>query len=82
MKSESVVVSKRGYIVLPAHLRKEMNIKPGTRVMIIKENGRIILETIPSFTQKLSGLTRQTIGTSPEAVDTFIDNEREERSND
>lgn len=82
MKSESVVVSKRGYIVLPAHLRKEMNIKPGTRVMIIKENGRIILETIPSFTQKLSGLTRQTIGTTPEAVDTFIDNEREERSDD
>jgi hypothetical protein len=45
-------------------------------------NGRIILETIPSFTQKLSGLTRQTIGTTPEAVDTFIDNEREERFND
>jgi AbrB family looped-hinge helix DNA binding protein len=82
MKPESVVVSKRGYIVLPAHLRKEMNIKPGTRVMIIRENGRIILETIPSFTQKLSGLTRQTIGATPEAVDTFIDKEREERFND
>ncbi|MCA1787331.1 MAG: AbrB/MazE/SpoVT family DNA-binding domain-containing protein [Desulfobacteraceae bacterium] len=82
MKSESVVVSKRGYIILPAHLRKEMGIKPGTRVMIIRENDRIILETIPSFTQKLSGLTRQTIGTTPEAVDAFIDKEREERSND
>ncbi len=31
MQSESVTVSKGGYIVLPAHIRKEMNIKPGTK---------------------------------------------------
>ncbi len=34
MKSESVTVSKRGYIVLPAHIRKEMDIKPGTKILI------------------------------------------------
>lgn len=82
MKSISVTVSKRGYIVLPAHIRKEMNIKPGTRVLIQKEKGRLTLETVPSFTQKLSGLTQQTIGNTPEAVDAFLESERKERVDD
>ena len=79
MKSESVTVSKRGYIVLPAHIRKEMNIKPGTRILINKEKGRLTLETVPSFTQKLTGLTRNTIGSSPEKIDSYIDKERKDR---
>jgi AbrB family looped-hinge helix DNA binding protein len=82
MKSESVTVSKRGYIVLPAHIRKEMNIKPGTRVLINKEKGRLILETVPSFTQKLAGLTQKTIGDTPEAVDAFLDKERKDKADD
>lgn len=82
MKSKSVTVSKRGYIVLPAHIRKEMNIKPGTKVLINKEKGRLTLETIPSFTQKLEGLTQGTIGNTPEAADAFLEEQRKERIND
>jgi AbrB family looped-hinge helix DNA binding protein len=73
-------VSERGYIVLPAQLRKEMAITPGTRVLISKEKGKLILETVPSFTKKLSGLTEKTIGKTPEQVTEFIDGERENRN--
>ncbi|MDZ7831131.1 MAG: AbrB/MazE/SpoVT family DNA-binding domain-containing protein [Desulfobacterales bacterium] len=82
MKSETVTVSKRGYIVLPAHIRKEMNIKPGSKVLIHKEKSRLTLETVPSFTQKLAGLTQKTIGDTPESVDAFLDASRKEREND
>jgi len=82
MESESVTVSKRGYIVLPAHIRKEMNIKPGTRVLIHREKGRLMLETVPSFTQKLAGVTQKTIGETPESVDAFLDEDRKERVDD
>ena len=82
MKSESVVVSKRGYIVLPAHIRREMNIKPGSRVLIHRENDRLTLETVESFTHKLEGLTQHTIGDTPEKVDAFIDSERKDRTDD
>ena len=82
MKSETVTVSKRGYIVLPAHIRKEMNIKPGSKVLIHKEKSRLTLETVPSFTQKLAGLTQKTIGDTPESVDAFLDDSRKEREND
>lgn len=82
MKPESVTVSKRGYIVLPAHIRKEMNIKPGSKILIHQEKGRLILEAVPSFTEKLSGLTQKTIGDTLEMVDDFIDEQREERPDD
>ncbi len=80
MKSISVTVSERGYIVLPAQLRKEMAITPGTRILISKEKGKLILETVPSFTKKLSGLTEKTIGKTPKQVTEFIDGERENRT--
>ena len=82
MKPESVTVSKRGYIVLPAHIRKEMNIKPGSRILIHQEEGRLTLEAVPSFTQKLSGLTQNSIGNTPESAEAFLDEQREERSDD
>ena len=82
MKPESVTVSKRGYIVLPAHIRKEMNIKPGSKILIHQEKDRLTLEAVPSFTEKLSGLTQKTIGDTLEMVDDFIDEQREERPDD
>lgn len=82
MKSETVIVSKRGYIVLPAHIRKEMDIKPGSTVLIHREKNQLILEAVPSFTQKLSGLTQKTIGDTPESVDAFVNESRRERADD
>ena len=82
MKPETVTVSKRGYIILPAHIRKEMNIKPGSSVLIHREKNQLILETVSSFTQKLTGLTQNTIGDTPESVDSFIDESRKEQTDD
>jgi len=79
MKSNSVTVSSRGYILLPLSLRKEMELKPGTRMLLKKENDRIVLQSMPSFTERLSGLTGGSIGKHSEEVDRFIDNERQER---
>jgi AbrB family looped-hinge helix DNA binding protein len=79
MKPISVTVSDRGYVVLPAHLRKEMKITSGSRILINKKKDKLILEIVPSFTKKLSGLTGKTIGNRPENVDEFIDGEWEER---
>ncbi|MFO7962776.1 MAG: AbrB/MazE/SpoVT family DNA-binding domain-containing protein [Desulfobacterales bacterium] len=78
MKPISVTVSNRGYIVLPAHIRKQMNIVPGTKILINKENDKLILETVPSFTKKLSGLTRKTIADSQAGVQKFIDEQRKD----
>ena len=79
METINATVSSRGYIVLPVQLRREMNIKPGTKILLRREANKLILQPIPSFTQKLAGLTTQNFGTDPDDVKKYIDGEREDR---
>ena len=79
MKTHNATISKRGYIVLPASLRKEMGIKPGTKVLLMKEENRIILQPVRSFTQSLEGLTAQSFGKTPDEIKEYIDEERKVR---
>lgn len=79
MKTTGITVSNRGYIVLPAKMRKEMNIKAGTKILLTQEEDRVILQPITSFTDKLSGLTNKSFGKTAENVKDYIDNEREDR---
>ncbi len=39
----SVNVGERGQIVIPAHLRKELNIKPGEQLMIFADHEKKII---------------------------------------
>ena len=79
MEATGATISSRGYIVLPAKLRKEMNLKPGTRVLITKENDKIILHPVYSFTEKLSGITKKSFGKTPQEVEKYIEDERIDR---
>lgn len=79
MNSAKVTVSSRGYVVLPARLRKEMDIKAGTKVLLTKDDDRIILQPVLSFTDRLSGLTAKSFGKTAEDVSEYIDKEREDR---
>ena len=79
MRPERVTVSNRGYIVLPASLRKEMNIKSGTKILLSREENKIILQPVPSFTEKLSGLTARSFGEDADQVKEYIDEERKDR---
>ena len=79
MEAIGVTVSKRGSIVLPAGLRKEMGIKHGTKVIVTRHHDRIVLTPVVSFTERLHGLTAQSFGKTPEDIDQYIDRERSER---
>ena len=80
MEPIQVTVSVRGYIVLPASLRKAMEIKPGSKMLLRRDQDKLILESVPSFTDKLAGLTRQSIGRTPKEVNTYIDDQRAGRT--
>ena len=55
MMANAVKVSKRGHVFLPASLRKEMDIKPGSTVLLRRDKNPVILQPVSSFTDKLSG---------------------------
>ena len=79
MKSIGLKVSKRGYIVLPADIRRQMKIKSGTKILLSREENRIVLQPVISFTEKLSWLTAKKFGKSAAEVQKYIDEERKER---
>jgi len=79
MKSMSIKVSDRGYIVLPAKLRKEMGVKAGTRMLLTQEVDKIILQPVASFTEKLYGLTSGSFGRRGKEIQDYIDKEREDK---
>ena len=37
----------KGQVTIPAALRKKLNIRQGTRLLIEEENGKIIMEPLP-----------------------------------
>jgi AbrB family looped-hinge helix DNA binding protein len=78
MTSMNVKVSDKGYVVLPAKLRKEMSIKGGTRMLLIREEDKIILQPIHSFTEKLSGISGGSFGKTAKDIQEYIDRERED----
>jgi len=79
MKSVSVKISKRGYVLLPSSLRKEMEIKTGTRMLITKSDNKIVLQPVPSFTDKLTGVTAKSFGQTAEEVQKHLDEGRKDR---
>ncbi len=78
MKSTSVTVSSRGNIVLPAKLRKEMNIEAGTKILLTQEDDKIIMQPVTSFTNKLAGITKRSFGGTPKEITRIINNERDD----
>ncbi|MBU2644855.1 AbrB/MazE/SpoVT family DNA-binding domain-containing protein [bacterium] len=79
MKSTGVTVSSRGIIVLPAKLRKEMKIEAGTRILLTREDDKIIMQPVASFTNKLAGLTKKSFGESAEDITQVINSERDDK---
>jgi AbrB family looped-hinge helix DNA binding protein len=79
MKSTSVKISKRGYVLLPSSLRKEMEIKTGTRMLITKSDNKIVLQPVQSFTDKLTGVTAKSFGETAAEVQKHLDEGRKDR---
>jgi AbrB family looped-hinge helix DNA binding protein len=78
MKSASVKISKRGYVLLPSSLRKEMEIKTGMRMLITQSDNKIVLQPVPSFTDKLAGVTAKSFGLSAEEIQQHLDEGRKD----
>ena len=58
--SATVTVSSKGWVVIPAPLRKKINLKPGMKMIVKEVEGKIVLEPQASdrvdlFFGKLAG---------------------------
>lgn len=72
---QNATVSSKGQFVIPAEIREELGIRPGTRIAIIREGNRIILEPINH--EYIRALRGSTAG-GPSMTDALLEERREE----
>jgi AbrB family looped-hinge helix DNA binding protein len=46
MNHQITTVSTKGQFVIPSEMRASLGIKPGTRIVVIQEGSRIVLEPV------------------------------------
>ncbi len=59
MKAEISTVTTKGQLVIPSRLRRRFDIRKGTRVVFVEEDGRLILQPLTrEFIDSLCGWLR------------------------
>jgi AbrB family looped-hinge helix DNA binding protein len=73
-------VSTKGQLVIPAAIREELGIEPGTRVAIRREGGRVILDPqgLPAKLRRIDEMMGYTAG-GPSMTDELLEERRRER---
>jgi AbrB family looped-hinge helix DNA binding protein len=73
--ADIATVSTKGQFVIPADIREALGIRPGTRIAVLREGNRIILE--PVNREYLRAL-RGSLAGSPSMTDELLKERREE----
>ncbi|HHB90952.1 MAG TPA: AbrB/MazE/SpoVT family DNA-binding domain-containing protein [Anaerolineae bacterium] len=75
---KTVVVSKKGWVVIPAEIRKKLNIQPGDKMMVIQEGDTIQLIPVPDDPIEWGrGLLKDEGG--PSLVEALLEERRRDR---
>jgi AbrB family looped-hinge helix DNA binding protein len=77
------VVNAKGQVTIPAELREQLEIKPGTRVTWFEEKGRLVLAPMTSRRLKgIRGFLKPKPGEPSAFEESFKDRARERRRED
>jgi AbrB family looped-hinge helix DNA binding protein len=73
--AELATVSTKGQFVIPADIREALGIRPGTRIAVLREGNRIILEPVnKEYVRALRG----SLAGGPSMTDELLKERREE----
>jgi len=80
MEQVYITVSSKGQMVIPAALREELGIEPGTRVAVRREGPELILkpETLAAKLEMIKKMRGITAG-GPSMCDELLEDRRRER---
>jgi AbrB family looped-hinge helix DNA binding protein len=80
MEMTYAIVSTKGQLVIPASVREELGIEPGTRVAVRVEGGQVILDpqNIEAKLRRIRSMRGYTAG-GPSGTDILLEDRRIER---
>ncbi|MBI2204479.1 MAG: AbrB/MazE/SpoVT family DNA-binding domain-containing protein [Candidatus Rokubacteria bacterium] len=75
--TKSVRLSRKGQLVIPKEMRDALGMKEGDDVLIILEDGRMLVTTPREYARATRGLMKGTWGKTRREVDAYLERERE-----
>jgi AbrB family looped-hinge helix DNA binding protein len=76
MNRQITTVSTKGQFVIPSEMRSALGIKPGTRIAVTQERGRIVLQPV---TVELVEKTRGMLKGGPSLTESLLRERRRDR---
>ncbi|MGD0337747.1 MAG: AbrB/MazE/SpoVT family DNA-binding domain-containing protein [Bacteroidota bacterium] len=73
---ETSVVTTKGQVVVPSKIRQKFNIKKGTKVAFIEQNGKLIIQPLnQNYFDTLAGI----LGTDGDMLKSLAEDKKRER---
>ncbi len=79
---ETIKVSSKGQLVIPENVRKEFQISEGTKLILITEKGKIILQKEEEFLKRIQNEKKEEIGwlvLAEKSMEELWDNPKDEK---
>jgi len=73
MNTQMLTISTKGQLVIPAEIRSELGIQPGSRIALTVENTRIILQPV---NKRLVGNLRGRFASGPSMTEELLKERR------
>jgi AbrB family looped-hinge helix DNA binding protein len=74
--TKSVRISRKGQLVIPKDMRDALGIKEGDEVLIVLEDGRMLVTTPREYARATRGSLKGTWGRTRKDIDEYLDRER------
>jgi AbrB family looped-hinge helix DNA binding protein len=74
--AKSVRLSKKGQFVIPKEMRKALGVKEGDELLVLLEDGRMILTTPKEYARATRGSMKGTWGRTRREIDRYLERER------
>lgn len=74
--TKSVRLSRKGQLVIPKEMREALGMKEGDEVLIVLEDGRMLVTTPREYARATRGSLKGTWGRSRKEIDDYLERER------
>ena len=78
LELKTVKVSQKGQIVIPISIQRELKIKKGDELLLVKKGKKIMLEKSQRFTRSIEGEFKDLLALSENTMEKLWDNKEDE----
>ena len=79
---ETIKVSSRGQVVIPERMREKLDIKEGTKLVVLEKDKKLVLEVEKEFLEEIKDIDKEKMGwlsLAERSLKDIWDNEKDDK---